>query len=99
MTQRKTIVAFGVCGLTIAIVLAAIRLSLLYRYRGDVEDWFNSLTLIFWPGAFYLTVMQAKAPATLALVVWSVAIFANALIYAFVGWIVWRLSRLFQTRS
>lgn len=99
MTQRKTIVAFGVCGLTIAILLGAIRLYLLHRYRGDVEDWFNSLTLIFWPGAFYLTVMQAKAPATVALVVWSVAIFANALIYAFVGGIVWRVSRFLRPRS
>jgi hypothetical protein len=98
MTQRKTIVAFGVCGLTIAILLAAIRLYLLYRYRGEVEDWFNSLTLIFWPGAFYLTVMQARAPVTVALVVWSVAIFANTLVYAFVGWIAWRVSRFLRPR-
>jgi hypothetical protein len=89
MTQKKTIVAFGVCGLTVAILLAAIRVYMLYEYQDVIYgDWFDTFTLILWPSAFYLTVMQAKAPVTVAVVVWSVAIFSNALIYAFVGWMV-----------
>jgi hypothetical protein len=60
--------------------------------------WFNAFTLILWPSAFYLTVLQAKEPITKVIVVWSIAILANALIYAFVGWIICRLRRLFQPR-
>jgi hypothetical protein len=96
MTQKRTVLIFGAFGLAVAVLLAGIRIYLLYQYQ-DVVDWFNTLTLIVWPSAFYLTVMQAKAPPTVAAVVWSVAIFANALIYAFVGWIVWRVGRFLRS--
>jgi len=96
MTQKKIVVVFGACGLAVAFLLAGIRIYMLYQYQDVVGDWFNTLTLILWPSAFYLTVMQEKAPPTVVVVVWSVAIFANALIYAFVGWIAWRLGRLMR---
>jgi len=100
--SKKTVVGFGACGLAVAILLAAIRIYMFYQYQDVVYgdgDWFNTFTLILWPSAFYLTVMQAKEPITVAIVVWSIAVFSNALIYAFVGWIVWRVRRLLQPRS
>jgi hypothetical protein len=98
MAVKKTLVlTSGAIGLTVAFLLAGIRIYMLYEYQGVVEDWFNTFTLILWPGAFYLTVMQAKAPPTVAVVVWSVAIFANVLIYAFVGWIIWRVGRFLRS--
>jgi hypothetical protein len=101
MTQKKMVVRFSGCGLAVAILLAAIRIYMLYQYPDVVYGdgpWFNTFTLILWPGAFYLTVMQAKAPVNVAAVVWSVAIFSNGLIYAFVGWIVWCVSRFLRPR-
>jgi hypothetical protein len=99
MNQKKIIVIFGACGLAIAILLAVIRIYLLSQYPdvvyGDGE-WFDTFTLILWPGAFYLTVMQAKEPITKVVAVCSIAILANALIYAFVGWIVWRAGRFLR---
>jgi cobalamin synthase len=65
MTQKRTVLIFGAFGLAVAVLLAGIRIYLLYQYQ-DVVDWFNTLTLIVWPSAFYLTVMQAKAPPTVA---------------------------------
>jgi hypothetical protein len=97
MTQKKMVVVFGACGLAVAILLAGIRIYMLHQYQDVVGDWFNTLTLILWPSAFYLTVMQAKTPLAVAVVVWSVAILANALIYAFVGWIVWRVGRFLRS--
>jgi hypothetical protein len=60
---------------------------------------FDTLTLILWPSAFYLTVLQAKEPITVTVAVWALAIFFNALIYACVGWTVWCVSRLLRPKS
>ncbi len=93
--KKTLIVTFGLLGLFVAIVLAAIRLYMLYhepQYRDVLYGaWFDTLTLILWPSSFYLTVMVSKEPPKVAVVVWSIAILLNPLIYGFVGWVVWRI--------
>jgi hypothetical protein len=37
--------------------------------------------------------MAGKEPVKVAVVVWSVAVVFNALIYGLVGWVVWRVSK------
>jgi hypothetical protein len=102
MNQKKIVVIFGACGLIVAILLGVIRIYLLYQYPDVVYgngEWFNTFTLILWPGAFYLTILQAKEPITKVVIVFSIAIAANALIYVFVGWIVLRARRLLGSRT
>jgi hypothetical protein len=76
---------------------ASIRLYMLYHlpvYGGALYGgWFDTLTLIFWPGSFYLTVMVAKASLSLAIFVWGIAILLNVPIYGIVGWGGWHLLR------
>ena|SRR2546422_8175677 len=95
--KKTVIVTFSLFGLFVAIVLAAVRLYMLHHeplYRGVLYGaWFDTLTLILWPGSFYLTVMVAKEPAKTAFVVWSIAVLFNPVIYGFVGWFFWRVSK------
>jgi|ERR1035438_372843 hypothetical protein len=60
----------------------------------NVWGWFDTLTFILWPGAFYLTLLQSEEPAKVAFVVWSIAVLFNPVIYAAVGWLVWQLGRV-----
>jgi hypothetical protein len=96
--KRKFLFSFGCAGFFIAVLLAGIRLYMLY-HEPQYQDvmyggWFDTLTLILWPSAFYLTLLQSEEPAKVAFVVWSVAVLFNPLIYAVVGWLVWRLGRV-----
>jgi hypothetical protein len=95
--KKKIIVTFALFGLCVALVLAGARLYMLHNeplYREVLYgEWFEPLTLIFWPSAFYLSVMQADEPAKTAIVVWSIAILANPVIYACFGWLIWRVFR------
>ena len=96
--KKTIIVTFSLFGLFVAILLAGVRLYMLYhepRYRDVLYGgWFDTLTLIFWPRSFYLTVMVGKEPVKVAVVVWSVAVLFNALVYGLVGWVVWRVSKV-----
>ena len=56
--------------------------------------WFDTLTLILWPGAFYVTVMVAEEPIKVAAFVWSIAVLLNPLICGFAGWVIWRISKM-----
>jgi hypothetical protein len=98
--KRKFVVRFALGGLGVALVLTGIRLYILHYeplYFGtDGGDWFELLTLIFWPGAFYLTVLQDKEPAKVVFVVLSIAILFNGMIYGAVGWLVWRFARFME---
>jgi hypothetical protein len=96
--KKALIVTFGLLGLFVAILLAAIRLYML-RHGPQYRDvlyggWFDTLTLILWPSSFYLTVMVGKEPPKVAVVVWSIAVLFNPLIYGFVGWVIWRISKV-----
>src|ERR1700689_2284775 len=88
--KKRIVIGFGAFGLFMAIVLAAVRIFMLYHAAeyGDVlyGQFFTYFTLALWPGSFYLTVMQAKQPVQTAVVVWIVAIVLNAVLYGFVGW-------------
>jgi MFS family permease len=97
--KKKFLVTLALCGLGIALVLAAVRLYIpdhdpLYFY-GDGE-WFNTLSLILWPSVFYLAILQYEDPAKVVFVVWSIAILFNAIIYGAVGWLVWRFARFMK---
>jgi hypothetical protein len=84
-------------GLFIAVSFAAVRLYTLGRlsqYEGVLYGgWFDTMTLIFWPSSFYLTVLVSKEPVERAIIVWSIAILPNVPIYGVAGWVMWRLSR------
>ena len=101
--KRKFISSFGCVGLFVAVLLAGIRLYMLYHelQYWDVMygGWFDTLTLILWPSSFYLTVLQSEEPAKVAFVVWSIAVLLNPAIYALVGWLVWRLLRAVNQRE
>jgi hypothetical protein len=94
--KKTLIVTFSLSGLFIAIVLLVIRLYMLHHepfYRDVLYGgWFDTLTLILWPGAFYLTVMQSREPLKEVIFVCSIAILFNPLIYGLVGWVFWRVS-------
>ena len=87
--KKKFVISFGLLGLLVAILLAGMRLYMLH-HEPQFQDvmyggWFDTVTLIFWPSAFYLSIMVAEEPIKVAAVVWSVAIFFNPIIYALVG--------------
>ena len=72
--------------------------STVLRHEPQYQDvlyggWFDTLTIILWPGAFYLSIMVAKEPLKVTVVVWSIAILFNPIIYGFIGWVIWRLSK------
>jgi hypothetical protein len=87
-------------GFLIAIAFAAVRLYMLGHqslYEGALYGgWFDTLTLIFWPGSFYLTIMVGDTPVERQIIVWSVAILFNIPIYGVVGWAIWRLAQAFN---
>jgi hypothetical protein len=56
---------------------------------------FQRIRRVFlWPGSFYLSVMVAKEHLKVAVAVWSIAILLNPPIYGFVGWLIWRISKI-----
>lgn len=93
--KRKFLSSFGCVGLFVAVLLAGIRLYMLYHEPQYLyaQRWFDTLTLILWPSSFYLTVLQSEEPAKVAFVVWTIAVLLNPAIYALIGWLVWRLLR------
>lgn len=99
--KKKIILVSAACGFFIASILAAIRIYLLHSYPlylySDSAAWFQILTFILWPSAFYLTVLQdSSEPLKVVVKVWSIAILFNALIYVPVGWLVWRFARYME---
>ena len=101
--KRKFLSGLGCVGLFVAVLLAGIRLCMLYhepRYQDVLYGgWFDTITLILWPSSFYLTVLQSKESAKVAFVVWTIAVLFNPAIYALVGWLVWRLLRAVNQRE
>ena len=96
--KKKFVLRFGLLGLVVALTLAGIRLYALSHQPQYKEflygDWkFNAATLIFWPGAFYLSVLESEEPVKVAIVVWGVAVLTNPLLYGFIGWISWRIAK------
>ena len=89
--KKKIVIGFSAFGMFMAIVLAAVRIFMLYHAAeyGDVlyGEFFTYFTLAIWPGSFYLTILQAKQPVQTAVVVWIVAIVLNGVLYGFVGWV------------
>ena len=82
----KFLFSFGCVGLFVAVLLAGIRLYMLYhepQYQNVMYGgWFETLTLILWPSSCYLTLLQSEEPAKVAFAVWSVAVLLNPVIYA-----------------
>jgi hypothetical protein len=99
IVKKKFVLTFALSGLSIAIVLAAVRLYILHHapmyFYGD-GVWFNVLSLILWPSVSYLALVESETPAKVAFVMWSVAILFNAVIYGAVGWLVWRFARFME---
>lgn len=97
--KKKFVGRFALCGLAIALVLAAVRLYILHHeplyFYGD-GMWFNTLSLILWPSVSYLALIEYKDPAKVVFVMWSVAILFNAIIYGVAGWLVWRFARFME---
>jgi len=91
----QILISFCCAGFFIAVLLAGIRLYMLYhepQYQHVMYGgWFDTLTLILWPRRFLLTLLQSEGPAKVAFVVWSVAVLFNPVIYAAVGWLLWQL--------
>jgi hypothetical protein len=89
--KKKIVIGFASFGLFMAIVLAAVRLFMIYHAAeyGNVlyGEFFTYFTLSLWPDSFYLTILQAKEPVQTFVVVWIVAIVLNAVLYGIVGWV------------
>jgi hypothetical protein len=90
--KKKIVLGFGALGLFMALVLGAMRLFMLY-HEAQYSDVlygasFTYTTLLFWPGSFYLMVLQGEEPPLVGVVVWTIAILVNPAIYAFVGWLI-----------
>ena len=98
--KKKFLISFALCGLGVAILLAAARIYMLHNAspHDDVlnEGWFDILTLILWPSAIYLGILKSAEPAKVVFVVYSIAVSSNAIIYGGVGWLVWRFARFME---
>ena len=96
--KKRLIVTFALVGLFVAIILAAIRIYMLMHESeyGDAMygGWFDIVTLVLWPSAFYLSILMEKESASVVIKVWTIAILFNPLIYAAVGWLIWRIAKL-----
>jgi hypothetical protein len=92
------LLAFGCVGLIVAIVLLVVRFYLANHdplYGGS----FDMFTVILWPGAFYLLVLQTSEPPKVVFVVYSIAVLLNVVIYTLIGWAVWSIARRIQRRN
>ena len=97
--KKKFIVTFALCGAGIALVIGTVRLYLFYTDPlSDVlnSDAFFILTLILWPGSFYLGILKDAEPLKEVLFVFVVAILFNAAVYAGFGWLAWRFARFME---
>jgi hypothetical protein len=97
--KKKFLVTFALCGLGIAMVLAAVRLYMFYTDPlSDAlnEGGFIVFTLVLWPGAFYLGILKDAEPAKQIFFVYGVAVLLNGAIYGAVGWLVWRFARFME---
>lgn len=75
--KKKFIVTFALCGAGIALVIGTVRLYLFYTDPlSDVlnSDAFFILTLILWPGSFYLGILKDAEPLKEVLFVFVVAV-------------------------
>jgi hypothetical protein len=97
--NKKVLVTCALCGLGMALVFTVPRIFLLHYapsfFDSEGGDWFNMITLIFWPGVFNLTVLQDKEPVKVVFVVWTIAVLLNGVIYGVVGWLLWQVGRFF----
>jgi hypothetical protein len=96
--KKRLIVTFALVGLFVAIILAAIRIYM-RMHESEYGDaiyggWFDIVTLVLWPSAFYLSILMEKESASVVIKVWTIAILFNPLIYAAVGWLIWRIAKL-----
>ena len=99
MKKKRIITTFALIGLLVAVILAAIRIYLLHdqtHYLDLYGGWFDIVTLVLWPSSFYLSILIQPEPATVVVVVWSISIFFNALIYAAVGWLLCRFAKILE---
>lgn len=100
--KKKFVVTFALCGMSVALILAAIRLYLFCTDPSSDamnEGPFIIFTFILWPGAFYLGILQDAEPAKEIFFVYSVAVLLNAAIYAGFGWLAWRFARFMELVS
>jgi|ERR1700722_11618263 hypothetical protein len=96
--KKRLITTFALVGLFVAVVLAAIRIYML-RHAPEYDDvlyggWFDTVTLVLWPSALYLSILMEKEPAKVVVTVLGIAIAFNPLIYAAGGWLIWRIAKL-----
>ena len=100
--KKKFVLTFGLLGFVVALVLAGVRLYLLAHQPQYQEvlygdwNWFDTVTMIFWPGSFYLSVMQSEEPLKVEVVVFSIAVLTNPILYGFIGWVFWRIAKAFD---
>ena len=93
--KKKFIVTFALCGAGIALVLGLVRLYLFYTDpSSDVlnSEAFFLVTLILWPGSFYLGILKHAEPLKEVLFVFGMALLFNTAIYAGFGWLAWRFA-------
>jgi hypothetical protein len=98
--RRQFISTFAFVGLIVAVLFAAVRLYLIHNPAADQNliygGWFDSVTLILWPPSFYLTILMKKEPLSTQFIVWSIAILANPILYALLGWLAWRIAKVMR---
>ena len=90
--KRKFLLTFGGVGFFVAIVLLVARLYLA-NHDPLYGGWFDIFTVILWPGAFYLFVLQSSEPPKVVFFVYSVAVLLNVFIYTLIGWVTWRIAK------
>src|SRR5579862_8169148 len=97
--KKKFIATFALGGLGVALALAAFRLYVFYTNpSSDLRNdgWFDIITLMLWPSAFYLGILKTAEPAKEVFFVYGVAVLLNAPIYAGIGWLAWRFARFME---
>jgi hypothetical protein len=90
--KRKFLFTSACVGFLVAIVMMLTRFYVL-QHDPLYGSWFDILTLILWPSAFYLTVMQSAEPPKVVFFVYSVAVLLNSVIYTLIGWLVWSVTK------
>jgi hypothetical protein len=51
----------------------------------------DEVAIPFWPGIFYTMLIETGDPIRRVIAIWAIAALSNAVLYGFVGWLVWRL--------
>jgi len=95
MVKRKFLLTFACVGFFVAIVLLVVRFYLA-NHDPLYPGFFDQLTVILWPGAFYLFVLQTSEPTKVVVFVYSIAVLLNVVIYTLIGWVIWSIAKRIQ---